>query len=330
MTEAQSAADARAEERRWRRKRKRGERRRASRRRAASALRAVRAVVGRLPMPVACALGHALGNVAYLVGGRARRQAHANLDDVLAGTPRRERRRIARRSFALAARGIAAFLVAHRMGRERARRYLTVEGEEHVRAALATGKGPIAVSFHFGCFEFLDTWVSEFRGCYVSRETDEDGPNALLFQMRRDLGVETIERGQVRELLGAIRDARPVGMLIDQDTDDVNGVFVPFFGKLAYTAPGAAALALRLGAPLIMFFVEWEGLTRHRVRVLPMLEPRKDLSRDEAALELTARMTRIGEEEVRRRPDHWVWMHRRWQTRPEDKPDCAVWREETR
>ena len=309
-----------------RRKAERAEKRVTSRRRAATLVRMLRGAVRWLPMPAACALGHGLGTLAYLFAGRVRRQALANLAAALPDTPERERRRIARRSCALLGRGALAYVVAHRMGRERAMRLVREEGEEHLREALAVGKGVLFVTLHFGCFELLASFMGVRAGAKaLARPTDDDGPYALLLEMRREMGCETIGRGQTLDIIRTLRSGKPLAMLIDQDTDDVHGAFVPYFGRLAHTPLGPAALAVRAGAPVVMGFIAWEGLTRHVVYGLPPLYARTDLPTDEAVLELTARMTSVGEAEVRKRPDHWVWFHRRWQTRPEDHPEYAVY-----
>jgi Kdo2-lipid IVA lauroyltransferase/acyltransferase len=315
-----------AAERRLRRKAKRGARRATSRRRAVVALKVVRALVRRLPMPVACALGHALGTLAYLVAGRARRQTKDHVALAFPDKSASDRARIARRSFALLGRGMLAFVVAHRMGAARALTRLDMHGGPPLAEALREGKGAIIVTFHYGAFEILASWLgTEFGGRAVGRESDEDGPTAMLIAMRRDLGCDTIQRGEAREILRSLRAGKPVAFLIDQDTDDVHGAFVPFFGRLAHTPLGPAALAVRTGAPVVMGFIAWDGLSRHRGWSPCTLRPRADLPPDEAAVELTARMTKIGEDEIRRRPDHWVWVHRRWETRPEEHPDWPVY-----
>jgi KDO2-lipid IV(A) lauroyltransferase len=326
-TNSPLSEDRQATRRKWQEKERRAAERAVTRRRIAGSLKTVRAIVGRLPMPVACALGHTFGTFAYFISRRARRQALDNLAAALPELSAGERRRIARRSFALAARGAMAFVVAHRLGAERALRRVEPGGVPEARAALADGKGLLIVTFHMGCFELMASLMArEFGGKAVGRETDEDGPTALLIEMRRDLGCDTIQRGEPREILRTLRDGKPVAFLIDQDTDDVNGVFVPFFGRPAHTPIGPAALAVRTGAPVIMGFIHWEGLSRHRTYAACVLHPDKSLPADQQALELTARMTKIGEDEIRKRPDHWVWMHRRWETRPEEHPERPVWR----
>lgn len=321
------APDA-AEAKKAKRRARHAERRKRKRARAASWLKFVRSCVRWMPMPVACALGHALGTVGWYFGGRIRRQALEHLAFAMPEKPESERRRIGRRSCALIGRGMLAFIVAHRMGPDRALRLIEVTGSEPVRAAQAEGKGVLIVTFHFGSFEMLAAWMGKnLGGCAVGRESDEDGPTALLIDMRRDLGCTTIQRGEPREILRALRVAKPVAMLIDQDTSDVSGAFVPYFGRLAHTPLGPAALAVRTGAPVVMGFVTWDGLSRHKAYGLPPMYARTDLAPAEAALELTARMTRAGEDQVRAHPDHWVWMHRRWNTRPEDHPDYPVFTE---
>jgi KDO2-lipid IV(A) lauroyltransferase len=316
-----------ADRRKQARRARHAARRDAKRRRAVFLLLLLRGAVRWLPMPVACALGDGLGTLAYAISGRFRRQTQAHIALAMPELAASERRRIARRSFALLGRGGCAFFVAHRLGAERALVRVQADGIEHMEAALAGGKGALLVTFHFGAFEILASGIgTRFGARAVGRASDDVGPTAVLIQMRRELGCDTIERGEPLAIIRTLRAGRPVAMLIDQDTSDVRGGFVPFFGRLAHTPLGPAALAVRTGVPVVMGFIAWEGLTRHRVTVMPPLFARPDLSGEEATLELTARMTRIGEEQVRRRPDHWVWVHRRWETRPEDHPDYAVWR----
>lgn len=302
-------------------------RRTKKRRRSLFLLLMLRGAVRWLPMSVACGLGDALGTLAYWISGRFRRQSQLHLAMAMPELPESERRRIARRQFALLGRGGFAFFVAHRMGAERAGALIETEDLEHMAAALAGGKGAFFVTFHFGCFELMASYVGGRFGMRpVGRASDDIGPTAVLIDMRRDLGCDTIQRGESRDILRTLRDGKAVGFLIDQDTNDVHGGFVPFFGRPAHTPLGPASLAVRTGLPVVMCFIHWTGLTTHRIVVLPPLRARTDLPKDDAVLELTARMTRLGVEQIRKHPDHWVWIHRRWQTRPEDHPDYPVFK----
>jgi KDO2-lipid IV(A) lauroyltransferase len=148
--------------------------------------------------------------------------------------------------------------------------------------------------------------------------------------MREDMGLKTIEQGNAREILRVLRGGGLVAMLADQDIRRVNGAFVPFFGKLAHTPVGPAALAVRLKVPILCAVTEWRTLTRHGGSIAEILRPREDLSNDDAVLELTARCTAAIEAAVRRRPDEWLWMHDRWRVSPEEMPDQPVWPPEMR
>ena len=115
--------------------------------------------------------------------------------------------------------------------------------------------------------------------------------------------------GAARQLLAALRKGGALGMLIDQDTK-VDGVWVPFFGRPAFTPVGAAKIALRQNTAVIPTFIERLEDGRH----LATFHPPLDLPDDPT--EATALMTTKIEEQVRRRPEQWVWRHRRWRRQP--------------
>jgi KDO2-lipid IV(A) lauroyltransferase len=201
-------------------------------------------------------------------------------------------------------------------------RYVEVEGWERVEALRAgraegaqggAGRGVLIVTGHCGNWELLAAAIN-CRGLgmrVVARALDEPELQDLLVAFRRRFGSESIERGRpgaARELLRALREGA-LGMLIDQDTR-VDGVWVPFFGRPAYTPVGAAKVALRPGVAAVPTFIERRPDGTHLARFLPPL----DLPPDET--EATAAMTRAIEAQIRRRPEQWVWMHRRWRRQP--------------
>jgi KDO2-lipid IV(A) lauroyltransferase len=138
--------------------------------------------------------------------------------------------------------------------------------------------------------------------------------------VRSRFGAEVVPRGATagRRLATAIRRGRAAGLLIDQDIRDIPGVFVPFFGHPAWTPSGAAALALRTGTPTVPAFVHRRPDGHHHVTVEPPLPIPAEGAFDDRVRELTASATASIERAIRRQPEQWVWMHRRWRTRPED------------
>jgi KDO2-lipid IV(A) lauroyltransferase len=191
-----------------------------------------------------------------------------------------------------------------------------VLGFEEVEKVRSAGRPLVLFTGHCGNWELLGAAVN-CRGvgmAVVARSLDEPGQQEMLAGLRARFGTPTIERGSegaVRQLLGTLRRGGALGMLIDQDSGKMEGVWVPFFGRPAFTPVGAAKIALKQKAAVVPVFIERLADGRHRVHFQPPL----DLPDDPEAA--TALMTAKIEEQVRRRPEQWVWMHRRWRRQPE-------------
>ena len=154
----------------------------------------------------------------------------------------------------------------------------------------------------------------------VAREANEPELDAVVVGLRARFGTRTIARGSsgaARELLRTLRDGTALGMLIDQDTR-VEGVFVPFLGRAAFTPVGAAQIALRQDLAAVPVFIERQPDGNHLARALPPFALPPD------ATAATALMTGAIEAQVRRCPAQWVWMHRRWRRRPPEEGAATV------
>lgn len=213
----------------------------------------------------------------------------------------------------------------HLLGRDpqEVENHVDVEGWDRVEALRRAGRPILLLTAHVGNWELLGP-VVHARGVQlwaVVRALDEEDLHEMLTRLRRHFGSETIERGApgaARRLLKALRGRdgdRALLMLIDQDTQ-VEGVWVPFFGRPAFTPVGAARIALRQDAAVVPAFVERRDDGSHLARFHPPL----DLPDDETRA--TARMTAVIEDRIRRRPEQWVWMHRRWRRQPEEPTGC--------
>lgn len=190
-----------------------------------------------------------------------------------------------------------------------------VELDSAARAAieggLARGHGVLAVTGHIGNWELLFRRFvrAGYPAVAVGREAADARLTAWIERVRGE--GRTIWRGEAgssRKLLRAFRENWIVAMLIDQDTK-VQGVFVPFFGELAHTPRAPADLALRTGAAVVAVFIHRREGGGHRITTRPVAP-----SGDPGTL--TAAMTAAIEAEIRACPEEWVWMHRRWKTRP--------------
>jgi len=258
--------------------------------------------------------GSALGRLGWALSRRDRRRALEHLALALPEEPVAERLRIAAASFRHLGTMLGECLwLQSRPHAELAPR-LRFDGWEHVDAARALGRPLLIVTGHCGNWEMLAAGLNQ-RGLgmsVVARALEEGGLQERLLAFRARFGSPTIVRGTpgaARALLAQLRSGGALGMLIDQDTK-VEGVFVPFFGRDAWTPSGAAELALRFDATVLPTFIERESDGRHLARVEPPLA----LARDVTAA--TAAMTERIEAQVRRVPAQWVWLHRRWRRRP--------------
>jgi KDO2-lipid IV(A) lauroyltransferase len=279
----------------------------------------LRGLIGLLSARLAGALGAAVGWLAYSL---LRGQRRLTLQHLAYGfgeaMPEVERRRVARRVFMNLGRNALEWLQLPRRSLDDIQRQVTAQGVEHVRDALAKGAGVIMVSGHFGNWEILPLYFRTLgfdRGGVLARPLRYPEYEAFFIGMRAAKGVPTIARGSVKDVARALRANGLVGMMPDQDIASMEGMFVEFFGHSAYTPVGPAALSLMTGAPIVPCFVIRDG-RRFRIAIEPPLTAPEGVERPQALAQLTQAWSDVVESYIRRYPDHWVWMHRRWKTQP--------------
>jgi KDO2-lipid IV(A) lauroyltransferase len=196
---------------------------------------------------------------------------------------------------------------------------LSVEGADHLEAVMKTHRRALALTGHLGNWELLPAScrLTPHALTIVARPLDSPTLEALSMRLREKAGVEIVDkRNAVRPVLRALAAGRLVGILLDQNAARHESVFVPFFGHEASTSRSIAVLALRTGAPVLPIFTWRERPGRHRVAVGPAVPAPDELNGDEAIREFTRRCTAAIEEQLRRHPAQWLWMHDRWRTRP--------------
>jgi len=280
----------------------------------AALLRGLSALLAPLSWPAVDRAGRALGALAWRLGARDRKRTLEHLAIAFPELPEPARRGLARDCFRHQGMNLAECL--HLLGRDCAEvaAHVEVEGWEEVETARAGGRPLLVLTGHCGNWELLAAPIN-CRGlgmAVVARPLDEPELQALLAGLRSRFGTTTIERGSegaARAILGRLRRGGVLGMLIDQDTK-VDGVWVPFFGRPAFTPVGPAKIALRQRAAVVPAFIERLAGGQHLARFHPAM----DLPDDPQAA--TAAMTLAVEDQVRRRPEQWVWMHRRWRRQP--------------
>jgi KDO2-lipid IV(A) lauroyltransferase len=141
--------------------------------------------------------------------------------------------------------------------------------------------------------------------------------------MRERAGTRMLRKHQAaRAVLRTLDEHGLMVLPLDQNASRRTGVFVDFFGVPASTNAGFARIALRADVPIYPAFLVRDGESaRHRIVILPRLSIASMADRDSAARELTQRCSAVLEDMIRRHPDHWLWTHKRWRTRPIGEPE---------
>ncbi len=281
-------------------------------------------VMGVLPRWAARAKGISLGLLFYYLHRRLRRVGMRNLEIAFPGMPKRERRRIVRRVFVNLGRQLAEFCLFPRYTKENVNRVAVYDGFENFEVARARGKGVIFLTGHFGGWE-VGSFVHSLHGNpirIVVRPLDNPYLDAFVDRYRTLHGNSTFGKQDfARGLLTAMKEGATVGILMDQNVTPPAGVFVDFFGQPACTASGIARVALRTEAAVVPGFTIWDkALRKYRIHFDPALELARSGDDEKDAITNTALFTKVIERYAREYPGQWLWVHRRWKTRPEGAP----------
>ncbi|MBI4323130.1 MAG: LPS export ABC transporter periplasmic protein LptC [Candidatus Omnitrophica bacterium] len=279
-----------------------------------------------LPLSAARALGAGVGWCAYALLGRYRRLTWSQLRLAFGPSLSEETcSYLARRVFVNLGKTAAEWCVMARYSPARIRRLVEVHGLKYLRQALAKGKGVLAVSGHFGNWELLSIAVANlgFQGGVLARRLRYPEYEDFLWRLRTRLGVATYERGCVKDVARALKANHIIGVVPDQDVDSLEGVFVEFFERPAYTPVGPAALSLMTGAPIVPCFCVRSG-RRFRIMIEEPLAVPATSDRAAAMQQLTQAWSGVVESYVRRYPEQWAWMHRRWKTQVVHSPKSIV------
>jgi len=273
-----------------------------------------------LPRPVARAAGIGLGQLVYLLHGKLRRVGMRNLQLAFPQKSAHERRRILRGEFTSLGRQLAEVCLFPSYTRENVTKIVVYDGFENFERAEARGKGVIYLTAHLGGWE-LSAFSHSIQGHplhVVMRSMDNPFLDRFITHLRTMHGNRAVDKDNfVRGLLSAMKAGETVGILMDTNMTPPQGVFVDFFGIPACTASGLARIALRTDAAVVPGFTIWDReLRKYRLRFDPALALIRTGVEEADIVANTALFTKVIEQYVRRYPDQWLWVHRRWKTRP--------------
>jgi KDO2-lipid IV(A) lauroyltransferase len=283
------------------------------------------AALGRLPRPLALRLGRALGYAAYLAGWKLRRVGELNLQMAFPAMAPDERRSLLRGSIVNLGRHLAEFSRFSIATPEALRGSIDYRGLENLETARARGRGILIITAHLGAWELVGFGLAAlgFPFSFLVRRIENPAIERAVEDIRTRLGNRTIDkRNAARSMVVTLRSGGMLGLLADINVVRDKGLFVDFFGVRASTTFLAAKLALRTGAAVIPVFAPWEERRRRYVLDIgaPLwIEPSGD--EKENIRRLTIAYTRAIEDYIRRYPDQWLWIHKRWRTQPLGEPN---------
>jgi KDO2-lipid IV(A) lauroyltransferase len=276
--------------------------------------------VGVLPRWVARGVGAGIGLLAWWLLGRLRRVGMRNLEIAYPEKSERERREILRGEYRSLGWQIGEFCKMRGYSAAEASDFIRYDGLEHYLAARDEGKGVLVLTGHLGAWE-LSSFYHSLMGYPMSlviRRLDNPRVDAFVNAIRSQHGNRVIHKDDfARGLLTAMHRGETVGILMDTNMTPPQGVFVPYFGVEACTATALARVALKTGAAVLPGFLVWEAAEKKYVlRFGKKLELVKTADADGDIVANTALFTATIEAYVRRYPEQWLWVHRRWKTRP--------------
>jgi KDO2-lipid IV(A) lauroyltransferase len=280
--------------------------------------------LGLMPRALARLLAGFLAIAVYLCLGRLRRVGERNLELALPELTDKERARILRDVYRHLGWQLVEFCRMNRYTQANTRNWICSEGLEHYLAAQARGKGVLIVTGHLGAWE-LSSFYHSLMGYpmgMVIRRLDNRRLDDYVNRIRCLHGNRILHKDDfARGLLTAMRAGETVGILMDTNMRPPQGVFVEFFGRQACTASGLARVALKTGAAVLPGFMVWEAAERKYVLHFgPELAFERSGDEEADALAATQMCASATEEWIRRYPDQWLWIHRRWKTRPAGEP----------
>jgi len=279
--------------------------------------------LGKIPHRAARSVCIAIAALSYWIWPRLRRTGLWNLQLAYPEWTPRRRRQVLFASFMNLGRMLADFAHFPHWNRDNIESLIVYDGYEHFLRASNQGSGLIFLTAHFGSWE-LGSFAHGIYGHpvnFVVRRLDNPLVDGLITRYRCLSGSRPIEKGDfARQALRALRQGEAVGILMDQNMLPAEGVFVDFFGRKACTTPGPARVAQKTGVPLLFGLVIWDSaLRKYRLRFETIEWAKRDDPGEEILVN-TARFTGRLEYYIRQHPEQWLWVHRRWKTRPPGEP----------
>ncbi len=290
-----------------------------------AAAKSVFVTLGHLPAPAALSVGQSVGKLAYLLAGNLRKTGATNLRLAFPEKTDEERAELLRESFNNLGRQLGLFSQFATRPQADLQNLIEVRGLEHLETAKAhMNSGLILITAHLGAWELTSFGLSLFGHSlsFIVRRMDNPKIEDLFERVRTRFGNLTIDKlSAARSMLKLLRDKGVLGLLPDLNTLDAEAIFVDFFGVPAATNFIMAKLALRTNSQIIPIFAPWsEEKRKYLVIIGPPVSIQRTGDEEQDVRQLTTTLTQLIENTIRRYPGQWLWIHKRWKTRPKGEP----------
>ena len=261
-----------------------------------------------------------MGKLAYLIIADARKRTRNNLKSAFGeDKDERELKKLASLVFENVGKNVADAVRLKDMKWEEIEKITEIEGLEYFDDAYKRGKGVIAVTGHIGNFELLAAYLSlkGYKLSVIGRELYDPRLDALLVKNRESVGLKNIpSTASVKQVIRALRSGRVLGVLADQDSSRVRGVFVNFFKRPARTPVGPALLAYKIQSPIVPMAIARERDNKYKIIVKEPIELTFSDDKEKDIIQTTQEYTKVLESVIREYPSQWLWMHDRWKSKP--------------
>lgn len=280
--------------------------------------------LGILPRPIARGLAAKLTQILFVFLPKLRKTAEVNLRIAFPDWSNAQRQAVIRGMLLNLGWMAAEFARSPKYTRQNIEKIVALDGNENFLAAQHRAKGVLFLTGHIGAWE-LSSFAHALYGYplhYMARPIDNPRIDKLVNEYRGLSGNRPIFKNEsARAMLKVLKDAGTIGILADQNTMPEEAAFVDFFGKAASTTTGIARVALHTGAAVVPGYAVWdESLRKYRLRFEPPVELIRTGDAERDILENTQKFTKVLEAIIRKYPEQWVWVHGRWNTRPEGEP----------
>ena len=283
-------------------------------------VRALVGAIGVFPLETSMSIGKGAGRFFGSLIPKLKKNGRRNLEIALPETSQNEREKILNGTFESLGRQLGFVSHFDDFTHERVREIVEVIGKEHFDRAYEKGNGVLFFTGHFGSWEVFNLLPPAFGHTMNILVRRIDNPLVEMFvdNLRTRLGCKTLDKSQsARQMFRVLRRGELLGILADLNVQEKEGVFVDFFGVPASTTTGIAKLALATNAAVLPAFAVWnEAKQKYVVHLEPAVEYEKTDDAERDVKILTQDITRVVERYVRAFPEQWLWIHKRWNTRP--------------